>query len=475
VIPKIVPTPIAPLGPLAPPRLAPRPVAPDVLAAALPGPGRERLGAGPVLAVTSGQQPGLFTGPLYTVYKALSALALARRLERERGVPVVPVFWVAGDDHDFAEANHAWFVTARGDLARVVLRERPPDAPLLPLWRERCGAEVTAALAAFAADTPETEFKAEVLAWLARGYRPEATLADAFADALDALLGPKGLVVFRPYHPAAKRAAAPWTLRALELTLADGYTPVLVEARLGRDRLRRDGADFVTRRSGERFTRAELERLGREEPERISPNVLLRPVIEAALLPTVAYAGGPAELAYLPDAAPLYDALGVVPQAAVPRWSGVLLDTRVERLMERYGLGLEAFDGKPGELEARLVRDTLPADTVALLGELRHELGTRYGRLEDAVAGIDPTLRRTVQSARNAALAATEEIEKKLVASRKRESEALLRQIARARTTVSPQGRPQERVLTLASFLVRYGPPLLGALEAEVARWAAAS
>ena len=106
MIPRILTTPIG--GPLARPAAGkPRRVAADVLAACLPGPGRERLAAGEVLCVTTGQQPGLFTGPLYTVYKALSAIALAKRLERERGVPVVPVFWVAGDDHDFAEANHA--------------------------------------------------------------------------------------------------------------------------------------------------------------------------------------------------------------------------------------------------------------------------------------------------------------------------------------------------------------------------------
>src|SRR5216683_907834 len=94
----------------------------DVLGAVLPGPGRDKLAAGEVLAVTTGQQPGLFTGPLYTIYKALSAIALARRLERDRGVRVVPVFWVAGDDHDFAEANHAVFLNSAGDLARIVLR-----------------------------------------------------------------------------------------------------------------------------------------------------------------------------------------------------------------------------------------------------------------------------------------------------------------------------------------------------------------
>jgi uncharacterized protein YllA (UPF0747 family) len=204
--------------------------------------------------------------------------------------------------------------------------------------------------------------------------------------------------------------------------------------------------------------------------------VLLRPAIEAVLLPTVAYAGGPAELKYLPDAAALYAALGgVAPQRPVPRWSGVIVEGRVEKLMERHGLGLEALDGKPGELEGRLVRETLPPATAEVLTGLRRELAERYERLERGVAAIDATLTRTVQSARNAALAGTQEIEKKVVASLKRENETLVRQIARARAAVYPQGQPQERVLTPASFLIRYGPGLVDALAQEVARWAGAS
>src|SRR5439155_569198 len=304
------------------------------------------------------------------------AIALARRPERERGVPVVPVFWVAGDDHDFAEANHASFLDAAGDLAHIVLRERPADAPLAPLARERCGDEIRAALEQLTSGTPATEFKADVLRWLEAAYRPDATLADACAEALNALLGPRGLAVLRAHDRGAKQAAAPWVLRGLEQTLGDGYTPVFVEAAQGRDRLAANGDAYVTRRSRERFTRKDLERLAREAPERLSPNVLLRPVVEAALLPTLAY------------------------------------------------------------------------------------------------AAVDPTLERTVQSARNAALAGTQEIEKKLIASLKRESETLLRQISRARDAVYPRGEPQERVLTLASFLIRYGPGLLDALGDEVARWA---
>src|SRR5437868_5656864 len=317
------------------PTAKPRRVDRAVLAAVLPGPARDRLAAGEVLAVTTGQQPSLFTGPLYTVYKALSAIALAQRLERERGVPVVPVFWVAGDDHDFAEANHAQVLGRDGAVVNIVLRERPHDAPQLPLFREPCGTDARAALDALATALPDSEFKPAVLEWLESAYTPDANLADAGAQALHRLLAERGLAVFRAHDSAPKRLAAPTILRALGEVLADGLSPVLVEGRLGRDRLRPDGGDFVTRRSGERFTRKGLEKLASEAPERLSPNVLLRPVVEAVLFPTVAYMGGPAELEYFADAAPLFTSLGVKPQIVVPRWSGVIVESRVEKVLAR--------------------------------------------------------------------------------------------------------------------------------------------
>jgi uncharacterized protein YllA (UPF0747 family) len=470
-LPRIVSTPIsAARG--APAVVTPRRVSGDVLAAVLPGPGRDRLAAGEVLVVTTGQQPGLFTGPLYTIYKALSAAALARCLEDERKVPVVPVFWVAGDDHDFAEANHASVLNAAGEVVRIVLRERPADAPMLPLFREPCGPEIAAALDQVRAALPDTEFKAGVLSWLEASYRPGNNLADAFAEALNRLLGPRGIAVFRAHDPAAKRAAVPFLLRAVDVTLPDGLSPVLVEGSAGRDRLRGDGDAPVTRRSGERFTQAALERIAAESPERLSPNVLLRPVIEAALFPTVAYAAGPAELAYIPEAASLYAHLGVTPQTPVARWSGIVLESRVEKVLERHGLTPDDFTGPPGALEARLARDAVPPELADTLVRLRADLDLHYQRLGTEIARVDPTLERTVQSARNAALAGTHEVEKKLVASLKRANETLTGQLARARAALAPEGKPQERVLTPASFLMRYGPALIDAIEAEVARWA---
>lgn len=473
MMPRIVTTPI-PGAVGAPAAVKPRRVSADVLAAVLPGPGRDRLASGEVLVVSTGQQPGLFTGPLYTIYKALSAAALARCLEAERNVPVVPVFWVAGDDHDFAEANHASVLNDAGELVRIVLRERPADALLLPLFREPSEPGLGAALQALRAALPETAFTAEVLTWLETAYRPGVNLADACAEALNRLLAPRGIAVFRAHDPSAKRAAAPWLLRALDVTLADGLSPVLVEGSAGRDRLRSQGDAGVARRSGERFTKESIERIAAESPERLSPNVLLRPVIEAALFPTVAYAAGPGELEYLGQAAPLYAHLGVTPQTPVPRWSGVVLETRVEKVLDRHGLTPEDFAGPPGMLEGRLAREGLPPEVIATLGRLRADLETQYGRLGTEVARLDPTLERTVLSARNAALGGTHEIEKKVVASLKRTNDTLTGQLARARAALAPAGKPQERVLTAASFLARYGPAWLDAIDAEVARWAGA-
>ncbi len=471
--PRIVATPIAPLT--VPRDGTPRRVTEALLEATLAGPGRDRLATGETLVVTTGQQPGLFTGPLYTIYKALSAMALARRLERERRVPVVPVFWVAGDDHDFHEANHATVLNTAGEPLKLVLRERGAEAPAWPTYRETCGPEIAGVLEALRQGTPDSEFKPAMLDWLAANYHPSNNLADAFATALQALLGERGLAVVRPYAQSVKREMAPWLLRGLDVTLEDGLTPVLVEASLGRDRLRHEGSEFVTRRSGERFSRADLERVAHDTPERLSPNVLLRPAVEAALWPTVGYLAGPGELRYLPEAAPLYRALEIEPQTPVARWSGMLVDGRVDRVLEKHGLTLDDLSGPPGAVEAKVVRDQLPPEVTEALAQLRDQIAPAYERLGTGVARLDPTLGRTVESARNAALGGLHEIEKKVVASLKRSNETVVGQLTRARAAVFPGGVPQERVVTYASMAIRYGPPLLAELEDEVARWAAAS
>ena len=153
-----------------------------------------------MLAVTTGQQPALFTGPLYTIHKALSAAALAAVLEQQWGRPVVPLFWVAGDDHDFAEASHAEWLGQDGGVTGASLPPRAPDAPLTPMYRELLGPGVVEAFAALERDLPPSEFREPTLDWIRRHFRPEATVAAAYARALAELLAPLGVLVFDSTH-----------------------------------------------------------------------------------------------------------------------------------------------------------------------------------------------------------------------------------------------------------------------------------
>jgi bacillithiol biosynthesis cysteine-adding enzyme BshC len=447
------------------------------------------------LAVTSGQQPGLFTGPLYTVHKALSTAALAQVLQRQWGRTVVPIFWIAGDDHDFAEASGISWLTADGTLTSAFLPPRPPEAPLTPMYRQPLGEAVAAALDALGSSLPTSEFRDETLAWLARHYRPEATVAAAFAGAMAELLAPAGIVCFDSSHPAAKRVAAPLILRALEraaeidddlerqsealgdsartsgVVLGDGAALVMLEGGQGRDRLVAADGGFVTRRAKERFDLPALRRIAEAEPTRLSPNVLLRPVIESALLPTVAYLGGPAELRYLTLTPPIYRRLGVEPQRPLPRWSGVLVEPRVDRILEKFGIELEELLAPAGALESRLVRSQLPPEATGALESIRAAVEMGYEALERSAAEIDPTLVRPMQGARHQALSGAQDVEKKLVQHLKRRQETELSQIARARTAVYPGGKPQERVLTAAPFLARYGPALMTDLSDAIETW----
>lgn len=498
---RIVPSPITSTLEFPSPREGQFDVA--LVEAIVPTPAREaalaRLGEPGTVAVTTGQQPGLFTGPLYTIYKALSTAALARILERQWQRPVVPVFWVAGDDHDFTEASRASWISADGMVRTAVLPPRPADAPLTPLYRQLLGPPIDEALGALAADLPASEFRDTTIEWLRRHYHPSATMAGSFAGALAELLAPSGVVCLESTHPSVKRASARYLVRALGLAreldgdleqraeelraagtdpdvpVGENATLVMVEGALGRDRLLIDNGGFSTRRSGERFDLQSLQRIAAAEPERLSPNVLLRPVIESALLPTVAYLAGPAELNYLTLTPPIYERMRVPRQLALPRWSGILVEPRVDRILQKFNIELGELLEPEGALEARLVRSQLPDEAARTLRSLREALESGYEALTRSAAEIDPTLTRPVQGVKNQALGGLQDVEKKLVQHLKRRQEIELSQIAKARALVLPENQPQERVLTIASFLARYGPALVPELTQAIEAWYAAA
>ncbi len=456
----------------------------------------ERLNRPDALVVTTGQQPGLFTGPSYAITKALSARGLALTLEQKWKRPVIPVYWIPGDDHDLREAGNVSWIGTDGGLRSASLPARPADAPLIPMSHERLGPSIKEALDRFAesfAGTPERE---TTVRWLRRHYTPDATVAGAYGAALAELLGPLGIVCLDSTHPAVKREAAGLLLRALETSdelvalLAEeekslqargihpgvpvdpGVTMVFLEGRMGRDRLVRSAKSdtFELRRTHEQFRLDDLRSIADAEPTRLSANVLLRPVLESALLPTVAYVAGPAELRYLELTAPLYQALQVPRQQPVPRWSGFLIEPRVTRTLEKHRITVEELMIE-GRLENRIARGAFPDGTEAALRALKQSIEERYPAVVRAAGQIDPTLEASADGARRRALFAIDKLEKKLVRhARKRESTEI-GQIALARTSVCPHGKPQERVISLSGFLARYGPIVLEELATHIAHW----
>ncbi len=483
----------APAGALPEPAIRFDAISTELRSAFVAGAARDRLFQANAVAVTTGQQPGLFGGPLYTVHKAIAARALAAELERRWQRPVVPVFWVAGDDHDWAEASAAAWWTPHGDVRHWHLDGRLEDQPQVPMSRMPVPmTQVVAARDALAADLAAGTERDHALDWIDRHWQGTATMASAFIDAMHELLEPLGVAVLDPTHPAFKQAQQPWIRAALEqsteidrtlaalpqtetgITAGDGATLVFLEAARGRDRLVRVAPErFTTRRSGESFTSAHLFEMLDAAPERFSANVLLRPVVEAALLPTVAYVAGPGEARYLREQAhAIYPLLGVTPQAVVPRWSGTLVDATSDRLLGRVGLDAEQVirGGDATEREI-LMRDMPPEATEALL-TLERTIDQTATALGVAGAAIDAVLDRAIQGRTGKMHGIARDLEHLIRRHLKRRDDIAWSQYRRLRQRLTPDDGPQERVISVAAALGRWGSDWLTVVGESTEAWA---
>ncbi len=431
------------------------------------------------LAVFTGQQTGLFGGPLYTLYKAITAIRLAATLEGDLGRPVVPVFWLASEDHDLAEADHVVVADRSGNLS-VIRHTHWGSAGVLPA-QLRLGPSIRDTLAQLWSVLPESEFTPPLQQVLAEAYAPERTLSDAFARWMLHWLGEAGLVLVDAADPELKRLAAPILVGELErapstsgLILAAsrelkalGY-PAQIDARPegvncfwlrdGRRPLVRTPDEFRLRDSGEAFPPADLIARCREFPAEFSPNVALRPVVQDALFPTLAYIAGPGELAYFAQLKAVYAAFGVPMPAIVPRASLTVLDARMPRLLERFQLTLADLTVEPEQLASRVLRGQLPPDLEATLVHARAQVEDIFARVREQVAAVDPTLSATAGQISGHLKGHLDQFERKAVQALKRRQADTRQQLQRLREALMPGGTLQERVYPVLPYLAKYGP-----------------
>lgn len=443
------------------------------------------------LAVCTGQQTGLFGGPLFTVYKALTAVAWAGRLQQRLRRPVVPVFWMASEDHDVAEADHVHVIDRGGDVVQIRHSAWHTPGGFMPA-NLQLGPAIGETLERLRALLPTTEFSNAVYDLLAQAYAPERTLAQAFARWMTHLLGETGLVLVDGADPNLKRLAAGVVRRELEEAprtsgaildvsqslRAAGY-PVQIEARpdgvncfllqRGRRPLVRDAAGFRLRDTGEVRSAASLARLAEEAPEQFSPNVALRPVVQDTLFPTLAYVAGPGELAYFAQLRPVYAAFDVPMPVIVPRATVSLLEPRIAQLLTRFRLGLPDLTAEPEQLASRMLRAQLPPDLGATLAAARQGVDEIFRKIGEAVAAVDPTLKATAGQTSGHIKGHLDQLEKKAVQALKRREADTRQQLQRVRDALMPGGKLQERVYPLIPYLAKYGFGLVGTLQAQIA------
>ena len=438
------------------------------------------------VAVVTGQQAGLFGGPLYTLLKAVSAIRLARRVERVFGVPGVAVFWVDAEDHDLDEIRTCGVLDADQTFTTVTLAATTP--PGTPAAAVRLGPEIETALDALAAALPETDFTAEVLGGLRRAYANGRGIVTAFATWIEHLLGRHGLVVFDAADPAAKPLAA--DLFAREITSAGTSTSL---ARSAGERLRdagfhaqvdppangvalflQDGERRAIRIDGDRLRAGDdaldraawLDRL-RADAASFSPNVLLRPIVQDRLFPTVCYVAGPNELAYLGQLKPLYAHFGVPMPLVVPRVSATLVDPAVMKFLRRTEIDLATLQPRDESALNRLLGAQLPASVEQALHAAGDAIRDRMAAVAAAVAEVDPTLAGAAESTRGRMERDLGGLQNKVVQAAKRRHQTLRRQFTRAQSQIFPHGSPQERAIGGICFLNRYGDTLVDRLLSD--------
>jgi len=441
-----------------------------------------RLAAGSVMAVVTGQQVGLFSGPAYTIYKAVTAIRLARELTA-RGMETVPVFWIADEDHDVAEVNHTYFLDEVFELIRLEHGSPARHLRVGDIAFDSGIGKLTEQAAKIAGG--------EVARWLKECYREGETFGSAFGklmarlfsdfgvvllDAMDARLHRLGLAVFRRTVEESSELNRALLARGQELEKAGYHAQVKVREQTSllfamvngrRVPLRRKNGNFVLEDGLRLSPREVLDWMERATGD-FSPNVLLRPILQDTLLPTVAYIGGPAEAAYFAQANTLYERLLKRMPVFFPRASFTLVEPRTERLLAKYGLSVEdAFRG-PQRLERAIASARLPRGLKSSLARAEKKIGEALDTLGGGLEKLDPTLVGAVSTGRKKVLYQLEKLRHKAARAEASRAEIARRHARMLQCALYPHHALQERVINFLPFLGRYGKTLLEQLIEQV-------
>ncbi len=433
------------------------------------------------IAVVSGQQAGLFGGPLYTIYKALSAVKLADCLS-QRGIKSVPVFWIATEDHDFAEVATAEIINRDCALTSFSV-SKDIHTEGSPVGRAVLDQSIAETVNQLIQALPQNEFSEELGMLLRETYQPERKFGDAFASIMMRLTRAAGLILLDPLDSELKRLAAPLYAEAArhaqeiaealvnrsrdlveagyhaQVTPSENSFPLFLHDESGaRHALTRTAnGNYQTKNDGGDYSADELSEWALREPDRFSPNVTLRAVVQDYLLPTIAYYGGSAEIAYFAQTSEVYRLLDRPATPILPRASLTFVEKHTWRSLERYGVRLSDFFAGMDHLIAQVVEKYLSKETAATFEHTTETFNSELDKLQDQLRRADPTLADALEKGRRKINYQIDGLRTRFNRSQIARDETVRRQLEHAFDLLYPHRALQERHINITSFIARHG------------------
>jgi len=443
-------------------------------------------------AVVTGQQVGLFGGPLYTVFKMVTVIKLAERLKAKMPqYDFVPVFWIEGEDHDFAEMNH---ISVLDGESRVVKIEylpggEMPERNLGPIGELVFDGTLDQTFASMTAALQKSEFTDALMQQLKKCYATGRTFNHSFASWMNILFEEYGLVFISSNHPRFKRLLSPMFVKEVSAFPKTSQIVIAQSAELeekyhaqikaksinlflfhkgGRYLIEPREHDFSLKGTRHFIPKEDLLKIAAETPELLSPNVVLRPIAQDTLLPTVSYVAGPSEIAYHAQLKAVYEYFNIPHPVVYPRASGSFIEERIERAMEKYNMDLLALFDDINNITMRILDQIAEVKLDELFGSTTRSVHDALNELKFGLKDVDPTLLGALDSAKSKIDINIGVLKEKAIAAQKRRNETAIRQMERAVGTLLPNGTLQEREISILYYMNKYGPELVKWLMGEM-------
>lgn len=443
------------------------------------------------IAVLTGQQLGILGGPLYTIYKALTAIKLCSELKSENEeYNFVPVFWLAGDDHDFEEVSFINIINDNNDVVKIEYSDgEEPDKNRGPVGSLEFGEGIQKVFEEIKANLRDTDFTDELMSLIEHYVFDSETFANAFRKLMFKLFNEYGLIIFDAQQKEVKQELTDIFLKEINNYSKHTNTLIKTSAELeeiyhaqvkvkpvnlflfhngGRYSIEPEEDKFIVKGTKLELSFEDLKQIIVEEPERISPNVLMRPICQDYLFPTGFYVGGPGELNYFAQLMPLYAHFDIPSPIVYPRASITIAEKSISKVIERYNLSYLDFFNEERYVNSKVIENISELDLNTEFNEIKNGIDIIISGLDNKLSDIDKNLLQVKEKTLERIVQAVDTLKQKAEKAQERKHDDVMRQLSKVRTAILPNGKLQERELNFVFLVNKYGIELIKLLYNEM-------